>query len=272
MTEKYDSTAETVKHILRIQELLHNVVRNLLDRADSHDRSKLSPAEKDVFDEFTPKLKNSTFGSEEYQGFLKSMGKALNHHYQHNKSHHPDAHPNGINNMTLLDMVEMIVDWKAASERHDDGDILKSIDYNKERFGMSDQLERLFKNTVAEMQWSKEIRRYLISLPFYRKTKDREGKDYWQKVLPFSENILKEFVEKFNIQVGDKRKECKVIGNNFDPFDYNDEWYLCCEAQGMHGFQWYFHAHYGMADRMRDWLMRKTSDMYPGLRVDEDDR
>lgn len=58
---------------------------------------------------------------------------------------------NGIEDMTLLDLVEMLCDWKAASERHDDGNIRKSIEVNAERFNMTPQLRRIFENTINEI-------------------------------------------------------------------------------------------------------------------------
>lgn len=50
--------------------------------------------------------------------------------------------------MTLLDLIEMLVDWKASSERHNNGNILKSIEINGNRFGMSPQLIEIFENTA----------------------------------------------------------------------------------------------------------------------------
>ena len=37
--------------------------------------------------------------------------------------------------MTLLDMLEMLCDWRAASLRHADGDIYQSLVINRARFG-----------------------------------------------------------------------------------------------------------------------------------------
>jgi len=62
-------------------------------------------------------------------------------------SHHPEHYENGIDDFTLADLVEMFFDWKAASERHNDGDVLKSIEINKQRFGLSEQLCKIFENT-----------------------------------------------------------------------------------------------------------------------------
>ncbi len=53
--------------------------------------------------------------------------------------------------MTLIDLIEMLVDWKAASERHNDGNILKSIEKNSSRFNMGVQLCRIFENTAKEL-------------------------------------------------------------------------------------------------------------------------
>ncbi len=53
-----------------------------------------------------------------------------------------------VNNMTLLDVLEMLLDWKASSERHNDGNILKSIEINTKRFGLSPQLVHIFQNTA----------------------------------------------------------------------------------------------------------------------------
>ena len=55
--------------------------------------------------------------------------------------------------MDLFDLFEMLLDWKAASERHNNGDIFKSIQINKERFKLSNQLCNIFKNTAKKLNW-----------------------------------------------------------------------------------------------------------------------
>jgi hypothetical protein len=56
-----------------------------------------------------------------------------------------------INHMSLVDVVEMVCDFRAACDRHDDGDINKSIEINKTRFNMSSQLHQIIKNTVNQL-------------------------------------------------------------------------------------------------------------------------
>ena len=148
----YDSTNDTVEHIRQVQYYFGKVLSNLSRRAWDHDESKLKEPEKSMYDEFTPKLRGSTYGSEEYKGFLKDMGPALQHHYEHN-SHHPEHYPSGIAGMSLLDLIEMLIDWKAAGMRHADGGMQQSLEINRKRFDMSDQLFEIFQNTVRELEW-----------------------------------------------------------------------------------------------------------------------
>ena len=144
---KYDSTADTLLHIRRVSQLLTDAATELLRRGNVHDNSKLRSPEKELFDEYTPKLKNTAYGSEEYKEFLEKLKPALNHHYENN-SHHPEHYKNGVDDFDLFDLVEMFFDWKAATERTKDGDILKSININQNRFGISEQICNIFKNTV----------------------------------------------------------------------------------------------------------------------------
>lgn len=142
----YDSEVDTLKHIKRVNELLIDASMELLKRAKKHDTTKLEGHEKPLFDIYTPKLKGVTYGSEEYKEMLSKLKPALDHHYKHN-SHHPEHYENGVNGMNLFDVIEMFFDWKAAGERHTNGNIYKSIEHNKNGFCLSKQLEEIFINT-----------------------------------------------------------------------------------------------------------------------------
>jgi hypothetical protein len=117
------------------------------ERAVSHDDSKMESPELALFDEYTPKLAGCTYGSEEYQKFLVELKPALDHHYAVNR-HHPEHFEEGVAGMNLVDVVEMFCDWFAASKRHDDGDIYKSINFNKDRFHLPVELVSIFHNTA----------------------------------------------------------------------------------------------------------------------------
>jgi hypothetical protein len=200
----YDSRPDTHEHIAQVRGLVLGVAADLTERAHRHDRSKLEPPEVEVFDRVTPLLKDSTYGSDEYKGFLADMGDGLAHHYAANDHHpehfppgsvheadvgtepafHPSGdeyttasavcsgcewtargdeaavrdaaalhesenfNPGGIHAMNLIQVTEMLCDWIAATRRHADGDIHRSIDQNGERFGYGDELRRLLHDTV----------------------------------------------------------------------------------------------------------------------------
>lgn len=141
------ANCQTWEHIDRIRMLLRIFAVELLMRGESHDRSKLRPPESSMFAEFSPKLKSLTYGSEEYKQALKDMGPALLHHYDHNR-HHPEHHEGGIAGMDLIDLNEMFIDWWASTMRTANGDIDKSIEHAKERWGLNDQLAQVFHNTA----------------------------------------------------------------------------------------------------------------------------
>lgn len=149
--QRVDSRPETYKHIQTVQKFIGKVIVDLLRRQQDHDQSKLVSPEVETFDEFTMKLAGSTYGSEEYKGYLAAMKLALDHHYAAN-SHHPEHYRDGIRGMSLLDLLEMICDWKAATTRHVDGDILKSIEMDQKRFGYSDELKQILLNTLQVLQ------------------------------------------------------------------------------------------------------------------------
>ena len=199
---KYDSRADTLAHIDRVQTLIQTAINNLSVRAVKHDMSKLEEPEKSTFDACTAKLKAMAYGSDEYKAALAELKPALDHHYAEN-SHHPEHYVmwrdpvcgkvfrddevkvsqcygtrerpmrlcpvccangtimectlephTGIEGMSLFDVLEMLMDWKAATERmKNGGDIRRSLEINRDRFKLSPQLESILANTIRELGW-----------------------------------------------------------------------------------------------------------------------
>ena len=138
---------ETMKHIEKVRYYIKQITDRLAMRGINHDRIKLESPEVEVFAEHTDALADLQYGSEAYMASLKAMENTLAHHYA-NSRHHPEHFANGINDMNLVDIVEMLCDWKASSLRHTDGNLLKSIETNAERFGYDEQLKHIFINTA----------------------------------------------------------------------------------------------------------------------------
>ena len=151
--EELATNAKTLEHIHTVGKYIHIMVAELLKRADNHDKSKLESPEVEIFTEFTPRLAKLTYGSDEYNECLKQMKPAIDSHYAANSSrHHPEHHKNGINDFNLIDLIEFFVDCKAASERQNNGNLLKSIEINGRRFDMSPQLVKILENTAAMIE------------------------------------------------------------------------------------------------------------------------
>lgn len=138
---------ETQKHIETVRKFIKLFTDKLTNRGVEHDKLKLESPEVELFTEHTPALATTTYGSEEYEERLQALKPALDHHYA-NYRHHPEHFNNGVNDMNLVDLVEMICDWKASTLRHNDGNLLKSIEINAKRFGIDKQLTQILINTA----------------------------------------------------------------------------------------------------------------------------
>lgn len=148
----YDSRPDTYAHIHEVQKCLMQIVQSLMVRLHSHDLSKLEPPELEVFDEFTPKLKATTYNSAEYKHYLRQMNIGLEHHYAVN-DHHPEHFFNGIYEMDLMQLIEMLADWKAATLRHEDGDLRRSIMENADRFRYDKNMTMMLLRTAEHLGW-----------------------------------------------------------------------------------------------------------------------
>lgn len=140
---------ETHKHVRSVQAKIMVFVKELLDRAMSHDKTKFEEPELSIFAAHTDKLAKITYGSEEYKESLEATKQAIEHHHAKNR-HHPEFHKNGINDMTLVDLVELLSDWKASTERVRNGNIRKSLETNVKRYNIDSQLAQILDNTVRE--------------------------------------------------------------------------------------------------------------------------
>jgi hypothetical protein len=155
----YDSRPDTWAHISRVRHFLSVAIRNLHYRSDRHDKTKLEPPEVEGFDIATPKLAGMEYGSEEYKQSLRDLGPTLAHHFEHN-DHHPEHFQNGVVGMSLMALIEMLCDWRAASERvkqRADGDeylkrsFAEGLAFNQQRFGYGDELAQVLMNTAIEL-------------------------------------------------------------------------------------------------------------------------
>lgn len=146
----YDSARDAKEHIQQVQKVIDAFCVILINRGLQHDRSKLHEPEKSAFDRVIPQLEGVEYGSQEYKDTLKELGPALDHHYRVNR-HHPEHFENGIVDMNLFDLLEMLADWKAAGLRYKGSSLERSLDINVERFNIPSVLEVVLRNTIKEV-------------------------------------------------------------------------------------------------------------------------
>lgn len=150
----YDyAVRDTSKHIRRVQGLIAEAMGNLQVRMIEHDASKWSEEEWPYFARNTARLARMEYGSQEYGQSLLDLGPGLEHHYESN-DHHPQFYgENFWHDVTMFGLIEMLADWKAAGERHPGGSLRRSIEINKDRFGMPEWLVSLLTRTAKELGW-----------------------------------------------------------------------------------------------------------------------
>lgn len=138
---------DTHRHIALVAHYLEWIAEQIQHRADMHDRSKFKSPEREMYEVWRPRLDSMSIESEEYKEALKQMGEGLAHHYQANR-HHPEHFESGIAGMNLIDVIEMVFDWKAAAARK--GDTV-NMEWASKRFNIppDSQLYHIIENTVS---------------------------------------------------------------------------------------------------------------------------
>lgn len=142
------SKKDTKEHIAQVGVLLEKMRDELSQRQVDHDVSKLEEPELSAYATYVPQLKGLEYGSPEYKAVLAKMKPAVQHHYAANR-HHPEFFKNGIDGMNLIDVLEMMADWKAAAIRSGAPEKFnENFEKNIERFKISPQLAHVLRNTL----------------------------------------------------------------------------------------------------------------------------
>lgn len=147
-TEALDTIKYIIDHKNIVRDRLRYLAYQLLERADSHDDSKLKNPEIRWLIEMD-KEPRYDYGSPEYLDKKKRYEKFFNHHYANNR-HHPEHFTNGVDGMNLTDLCEYLIDITSYhSEMHPE-QVIKTVNSQAERFGLDEQLIQILKNTLYE--------------------------------------------------------------------------------------------------------------------------
>jgi len=147
--DKIKYLQEIRNHVRDVQILLQKFSEDLTNRGIVHDNSKFYEPELSGFAKNINNVPNLIYESDEYKKRWIEMKPIIDVHHKGNR-HHPEYWLNGVEDMSLSDIIEMLVDWKASSKRYKDGSLKKSIDINCDKYGVSPQLKKILLNTVRD--------------------------------------------------------------------------------------------------------------------------
>lgn len=142
---------DTRQHILNVQRQMYKVIEKLIARTYNHDSSKYDREEAHTYAKVVPMFKGKKYGTPEHKAVGDMLGEAWEHH-EKNNDHHTGYHLNGINDMNLISIIEMLCDWKAASMRNPNQNFKESCLMNCKKYGADDQLTKIIMNTALSLE------------------------------------------------------------------------------------------------------------------------
>ena len=137
IAEEAKTIVKILMHGRLITSHLERLANVLRERATVHDLSKFSEDEFAGVVRINRIAREHEYGSPEYMESIKESD-ALALHFSRNP-HHPEHYPGGVDDMTLVDIIEMVADWKAASEAYGQTSLEDALAIHAERFSLRDK-------------------------------------------------------------------------------------------------------------------------------------
>lgn len=134
------------KHIASVQLKLEKIKLELENRCRNHDASKLQEPEHSMW-ERVDREPRYPYGSKEYQEKMDRNWFVFDQHYKNN-THHPEHFTNGVYDMDLVDIIEMLCDWISYKKNISYNEAKDTIEKQSKRFHLDDQLCSILKNTL----------------------------------------------------------------------------------------------------------------------------
>lgn len=119
------------------------------ERAEKHDDSKLEYPELGWLVNMD-KEGHVPYGSDEYFEKQERWKCFFDHHYANN-THHPDHNGiEGVRDMTIVDLIEMMCDMISYLDEFPQEKAFEVVNEQAKRFGLSEELERILIKTLME--------------------------------------------------------------------------------------------------------------------------
>lgn len=140
----------TMEHKARVSILLTKVAKELIRRGNVHDNSKFKTPERELYEMNHDKLDTVKFGTEEYRKLHDEMSVAIEHHYKEN-DHHPEHFKDGIVDMDLLQIMEMLADISAVAKTKGTDVVAFLPDFMREK-NIPENFYTILRNTLEHMK------------------------------------------------------------------------------------------------------------------------
>lgn len=150
LTQEAKTLITIFRHVAIVRKNLAKISNALNERARVHDLSKFSEDEFAGFVEVNRIAREHPYGSKEYVESLKD-NKVIELHFSRN-SHHHEYYPHGVADMSLLDIIEMVADWKAASETYGQTSFADALEFQRKRFDLTDSQMWLIRLIAKELE------------------------------------------------------------------------------------------------------------------------
>ena len=141
-----DTETYIKNHIKRVQNKLFKLITALSIRLQDHDKSKLQEPELSMWKKMDEEPRYP-YGSKEYKDKIERYHELFEMHYKNNP-HHPEHFQNGISDMTLIDLAEMLCDWISYKDDIRVTEAIEMVEKQSKRFGYSDEIKNMLINTL----------------------------------------------------------------------------------------------------------------------------
>ena len=136
-----------IRHIMLVQAAINKITAELNRRGLVHDVTKFQEDEFLGFVKLNQADKLYGYGTPEYKAALAENNAVELHTSRH--SHHPEYYHNGVNEMNLFDLIEMVCDWRAANQVYGVTTFEESLQKSMDRFGLNEN-QRFVVRLIAE--------------------------------------------------------------------------------------------------------------------------
>ena len=139
-------------HPFNVGKLLMKINNEIMKRIIYHDHSKYSENELKEHidaDEDYERRGRPKFGTDERKDYDKANPVIASHRKK--ERHHPEYHENGIEDMNLVDLMEMLCDWCERTPNSIER-LENTFEENCYNHKISSQVRRILENTVKDFE------------------------------------------------------------------------------------------------------------------------